>query len=251
VRLIGEVVVRGKRVGAWYRADNRNGMLVFADPANGFTVQLYRSGSCRIPVSRKLQKELVTLHDAARLHDRVEKTFFNEMLRRCGGDPSDPNVMPVRGFMDGLFWKRYVKWMNTFGVVRRHRVFTVLGKHHSFPPFRIETYKEAGLVIYNDGSHPHSIEVDETIPVSLSRMMFDLVMRNAELLEELLKVEKGNHDELLQTRQAIVHLSNSIAQFLTVATEQTTALKQLDETMHDLIAATKKPPPKTDRRLFT
>jgi hypothetical protein len=76
-------------------------------------------------------------------------------------------------------------------------------------------------------------------------------MRNAELLEELLKVEKGNHDELLQTRQAIVHLSNSIAQFLTVATEQTTALKQLDETMHDLIAATKKPPPKTDRRLFT
>ncbi len=186
VRLVGQVAVRERCMGLWYRASNRNGMLVWTEPRREFTIQLYLTGGCQIVVSRKHQKQLVTVADLAGLRDRVEKSFYDEILRKCGGDPTDSRVMPTHGFMDADFWRRYEAWTNMFCVVRRHRVFTVLDEHHSFPPFRIETYKkERGLVISSDGSHPHSIEVHETVPDSLSRMMFDRVMRTNELLEKI------------------------------------------------------------------
>ena len=147
----------------------------------------------------------MTVADLAGLRDRVEKSFYDEILRKCGGDPTDSRVMPTHGFMDADFWRRYEAWTNMFCVVRRHRVFTVLDEHHSFPPFRIETYKkERGLVISSDGSHPHSIEVHETVPDSLSRMMFDRVMRTNELLEKIVDLLSTPRKEAPQATRSEV-----------------------------------------------
>jgi hypothetical protein len=247
VALVGSVAVKEKCYGAWYVTDNRNKMLAFRDPSRDFTIELHRTGGCIVSASRGFQKHLETVDDIERFLARVERAFYDEILRWCGGDASNPKVMAVRGFKDALFWKRYCAWMNTFGVLEQHRLFRLLDQHHKFPPFRIEAYKEGGLVMYSDGSHPHDIEVAETVPSSLSKQMFDLNLRNAELLEALIEVERKNHEERLksdeQTRQGIL-------QYITVTKEQTTALTQLDQTLRDMIQGTKKPTKSADRRLF-
>ena len=50
VRLVGQVAVRERCMGLWYRASNRNGMLVWTEPRREFTIQLYLTGGCQIVV---------------------------------------------------------------------------------------------------------------------------------------------------------------------------------------------------------
>jgi len=123
----------------WFRAKNRNGMLVFRHPFG--SVHWYENGSVYLYLSSSFKRT----NWLARVKSLFCKAF--EFLM---------NLELLLSYVEGHPKE-----------VGRHMVFDIGAP---MPRFKIDYYEKShGLTIYSNGSHPTAVEVSETIPIWLKQ----------------------------------------------------------------------------------